>query len=197
MFLASPSCFGFAPKSLQAISPPPAARDKTVLPEVLLLPQSLGRSELSLWPLCLRGNEGEPVRPPGCHAADAEDLPLPVSARPWAQCLSSLLNSGPKWLIICPPPNSTGGRLAQIPCPEETSPSIFCFPAGHSGLPCPQQAPEPVPAAAPGWRREPVHQQVELWLQSNWAAVVETSPPPLGSWQQLGGGAEGSPGEQR
>lgn len=56
VFSASPGCFRCTANCLQVTSPPPAAREKTVIIEVLPLPEVCRKSELALWPLCRRVN---------------------------------------------------------------------------------------------------------------------------------------------
>lgn len=119
-------------------SPPPAAREKRVITEVLPLPESYRKSEVGLWPLDLRANGlGQPVRPQGYHnqlrfcgspialPASAPRGPLRCQTGPgltaWAPVrgLSSIQNSQNEWLITRLPPVSARYHLAQI-YPKET-----------------------------------------------------------------------------
>lgn len=153
-------------------SPPPAAREKRVITEVLPLPESYRKSEVGLWPLDLRANGlGQPVRPQGYHnqlrfcgspialPASAPRGPLRCQTGPgltaWARVrgLSSIQNSQNEWLITRLPPVSAKYHLAQI-YPKETFFSGFCFPTRHSHFLCPQHATKPLPRVTPGWQRE-------------------------------------------
>lgn len=159
------------------ISPPPAARDKTVITEVLLLPQSHGKSELSLRPLCLWVNERDPPgRPQGCHAPLTKLWISPCQCQPGPGLSARAPVSGAERHSKLP--TQLAHRLAPLPTllevasPQCPAPKKHLLPFSASPLdtvvrlPCAQQATEPVPEAAPGWRRDRIYQQVELWLQS-------------------------------